>query len=170
VGDVPHARAGYVSDLHTLTGAYALHALSEGEEAAFRRHLAHCATCRQRSTSSCYRGPARPGRRRRTPSEDSKNEPGAAELHFDLDEYAAAQRHWTATLHAAHTAHNRDLGAGILTDLHRHLAPRCGRVGAGTRPLPHHVAGHPLAATPATCGRARSPRSGQPTSREAQRD
>ncbi|MEV5355677.1 anti-sigma factor [Streptomyces sp. NPDC052693] len=34
-------------DLHGLTGAYALHALGEGEEAAFRRHLAHCASCRQ---------------------------------------------------------------------------------------------------------------------------
>jgi transcriptional regulator with XRE-family HTH domain/tetratricopeptide (TPR) repeat protein len=37
-------------------------------------------------------------------------------LHFDQGEYAAAQRHWTAALHAAHTAHNRGLGAGILTD------------------------------------------------------
>ncbi|MEV7083975.1 hypothetical protein AB0N88_36390 [Streptomyces sp. NPDC093516] len=37
-------------------------------------------------------------------------------LHFDQGEYAAAQRHWSAALHAAHAAHNRDLGAGILTD------------------------------------------------------
>ncbi|MEU3838750.1 anti-sigma factor [Streptomyces sp. NPDC028635] len=34
-------------DLHTLTGAYALHALGEDERAAFRRHLEHCASCTQ---------------------------------------------------------------------------------------------------------------------------
>lgn len=32
-------------DSHILTGAYALHALSEGESAEFERHLAHCAAC-----------------------------------------------------------------------------------------------------------------------------
>jgi transcriptional regulator with XRE-family HTH domain/tetratricopeptide (TPR) repeat protein len=37
-------------------------------------------------------------------------------LHFDQGEYAAAQRYWFGALHAAHTARNRDLGSGILTD------------------------------------------------------
>ncbi|MFE1174022.1 anti-sigma factor domain-containing protein [Streptomyces sp. NPDC058773] len=34
-------------DLHTLTGAYALGALSEQESAEFTRHLAHCQACTQ---------------------------------------------------------------------------------------------------------------------------
>ncbi|WP_109030841.1 anti-sigma factor [Streptomyces rubrogriseus] len=34
-------------DLHSLTGAYALHALPDYERAAFERHLAGCATCEQ---------------------------------------------------------------------------------------------------------------------------
>jgi anti-sigma-K factor RskA len=34
-------------DVHTLTGAYALDALSEIERAAFERHLADCVACRQ---------------------------------------------------------------------------------------------------------------------------
>ncbi|MEU9484808.1 anti-sigma factor [Streptomyces decoyicus] len=34
-------------DLHTLTGAYALGALSEQEAAEFTRHLAHCEACTQ---------------------------------------------------------------------------------------------------------------------------
>ncbi|NEC38751.1 zf-HC2 domain-containing protein, partial [Streptomyces rubrogriseus] len=34
-------------DLHSLTGAYALHALSDDERAAFERHLAGCVTCEQ---------------------------------------------------------------------------------------------------------------------------
>ncbi|MFJ3888477.1 anti-sigma factor [Streptomyces rubrogriseus] len=34
-------------DLHSLTGAYALHALPDDERAAFERHLAGCATCEQ---------------------------------------------------------------------------------------------------------------------------
>ncbi|MDY0816606.1 anti-sigma factor domain-containing protein [Kitasatospora purpeofusca] len=34
-------------DLHTLTGAYAVHALSEQERAAFERHLARCPACAQ---------------------------------------------------------------------------------------------------------------------------
>ncbi|MFD6194453.1 anti-sigma factor domain-containing protein [Streptomyces sp. NPDC060275] len=34
-------------DLHSLTGAYALHALPEDEREAFERHLAGCATCDQ---------------------------------------------------------------------------------------------------------------------------
>ncbi|MFI5523773.1 anti-sigma factor domain-containing protein [Streptomyces platensis] len=34
-------------DLHTLTGAYALGALSEQESAAFTRHLAQCPACTQ---------------------------------------------------------------------------------------------------------------------------
>ncbi|MBU7600607.1 anti-sigma factor [Streptomyces sp. P38-E01] len=33
------------ADLHTLTGAYAVHALSEEERAAFERHLAACRPC-----------------------------------------------------------------------------------------------------------------------------
>ncbi|MDU0258092.1 anti-sigma factor [Streptomyces sp. PU10] len=32
-------------DLHSLTGAYALHALSDDERAAFERHLADCGEC-----------------------------------------------------------------------------------------------------------------------------
>ncbi|OKI00246.1 anti-sigma factor [Streptomyces sp. CB02923] len=35
------------ADLHTLTGAYALHALSDTERAAFERHLADCVACAQ---------------------------------------------------------------------------------------------------------------------------
>ncbi|AKL69022.1 anti-sigma factor [Streptomyces goshikiensis] len=34
-------------DLHTLTGAYALHALGREELTAFTAHLAQCASCRQ---------------------------------------------------------------------------------------------------------------------------
>ncbi|MZD09946.1 anti-sigma factor [Streptomyces sp. SID5785] len=34
------------ADLHTLTGAYALHALPDDERAAFERHLAECPACR----------------------------------------------------------------------------------------------------------------------------
>jgi anti-sigma-K factor RskA len=33
------------AELHTLTGAYAAHALPDGERAAFERHLAACPTC-----------------------------------------------------------------------------------------------------------------------------
>ncbi|MFE4536123.1 anti-sigma factor domain-containing protein [Streptomyces scopuliridis] len=35
------------ADLHTLTGAYALHALAPGERAEFERHLAACPACAQ---------------------------------------------------------------------------------------------------------------------------
>jgi uncharacterized membrane protein YuzA (DUF378 family) len=35
------------ADLHTLTGAYAAHALSGGERLAFERHLAACPACAQ---------------------------------------------------------------------------------------------------------------------------
>ncbi|WP_037869828.1 anti-sigma factor [Streptomyces sp. SPB074] len=35
------------ADNHLLTGAYALHALEPAEEAAFERHMAHCAACAQ---------------------------------------------------------------------------------------------------------------------------
>lgn len=35
------------TDLHRLTGAYALHALSDEESAAFERHLAGCEACAQ---------------------------------------------------------------------------------------------------------------------------
>ncbi|GLW68421.1 hypothetical protein Kpho02_07200 [Kitasatospora phosalacinea] len=35
------------ADLHTLTGAYAAHALDDTERAAFEHHLAHCASCAQ---------------------------------------------------------------------------------------------------------------------------
>jgi len=38
-------------------------------------------------------------------------------LHFDQGEHAAAQKHWIAALHAAHIGADRDLGAGILSDL-----------------------------------------------------
>jgi hypothetical protein len=38
-------------------------------------------------------------------------------LHFDQRQHAAAQRHWVVALHAAHTAADRDLGAGVLSDL-----------------------------------------------------
>ncbi|MDG9723194.1 MULTISPECIES: anti-sigma factor [unclassified Streptomyces] len=36
-------------DLHSLTGAYALHALHDDERAAFERHLADCGSCEQES-------------------------------------------------------------------------------------------------------------------------
>lgn len=36
-------------DLHSLTGAYALHALHDDERVAFERHLADCGTCEQES-------------------------------------------------------------------------------------------------------------------------
>ncbi|MFH9730076.1 anti-sigma factor domain-containing protein [Streptomyces sp. NPDC017260] len=36
-------------DLHSLTGAYALHALHDDERAAFERHLADCGACEQES-------------------------------------------------------------------------------------------------------------------------
>ncbi|MHC5906629.1 RskA family anti-sigma factor, partial [Streptomyces sp. S6] len=35
------------TDLHRLTGAYALHALSDEESASFERHLAGCEPCAQ---------------------------------------------------------------------------------------------------------------------------
>ncbi|MFI6645364.1 anti-sigma factor domain-containing protein [Streptomyces sp. NPDC050504] len=35
------------ADLHTLTGAYAVHALSDEERVAFERHLADCGACAQ---------------------------------------------------------------------------------------------------------------------------
>ncbi|WP_338703070.1 anti-sigma factor [Streptomyces sp. Q6] len=35
------------AELHTLTGAYALHALSDDERDAFERHLGDCAACAQ---------------------------------------------------------------------------------------------------------------------------
>ncbi|MFJ8086272.1 XRE family transcriptional regulator [Streptomyces sp. NPDC096205] len=41
----------------------------------------------------------------------------AAWLHFDQGEHAAAQKHWLAARHASHAAADRDLGAGILSDL-----------------------------------------------------
>ncbi|MBK3637931.1 zf-HC2 domain-containing protein, partial [Streptomyces sp. MBT97] len=37
------------AELHSLTGAYALHALSDDEHEAFERHLAHCEPCAQES-------------------------------------------------------------------------------------------------------------------------
>ncbi|MGW2347120.1 anti-sigma factor [Streptomyces sp. NPDC001661] len=36
-----------MADPHTLTGAYALHALEENERAAFEKHLATCPSCAQ---------------------------------------------------------------------------------------------------------------------------
>ncbi|MFI6689058.1 XRE family transcriptional regulator [Streptomyces sp. NPDC050485] len=38
-------------------------------------------------------------------------------LHFDQGEHTHAVRHWIGALHAAHAADNRDLGAGILSDM-----------------------------------------------------
>jgi anti-sigma-K factor RskA len=38
------------TDLHTLTGAYALHALSDEEQVAFERHLAACEACAEETT------------------------------------------------------------------------------------------------------------------------
>jgi anti-sigma-K factor RskA len=35
------------AELHTLTGAYAVHALSDGERAEFEQHLADCPACEQ---------------------------------------------------------------------------------------------------------------------------
>ncbi|MFD7643975.1 anti-sigma factor domain-containing protein [Kitasatospora sp. NPDC059795] len=35
------------ADLHTLTGAYAAHALDDAERTAFEGHLAHCPSCAQ---------------------------------------------------------------------------------------------------------------------------
>ncbi|WP_329195284.1 XRE family transcriptional regulator [Streptomyces sp. NBC_01435] len=41
----------------------------------------------------------------------------AAWLHFDQGRHASAQHHWRTALHSAHSADNRDLGAGVLSDL-----------------------------------------------------
>ncbi|GAA0968277.1 helix-turn-helix transcriptional regulator [Actinocorallia libanotica] len=41
----------------------------------------------------------------------------AAWIRFDADRHAAAQRHWQASVHAAHQAGNRDLAAVALADL-----------------------------------------------------
>ncbi|KPI07505.1 Anti-sigma-K factor RskA [Actinobacteria bacterium OK074] len=41
------------TDLHRLTGAYALHALSDEESTAFERHLAGCEPCAQETTELC---------------------------------------------------------------------------------------------------------------------
>ncbi|MDG4811145.1 anti-sigma factor [Micromonospora sp. WMMD1120] len=38
------------ADIHTLAGAYALHAVDDLERAAFERHLAECEPCRQEVT------------------------------------------------------------------------------------------------------------------------
>ncbi|WP_410667907.1 anti-sigma factor domain-containing protein [Amycolatopsis sp. cmx-4-68] len=37
--------AATTADVHSLTGAYALHALTSDEQAAFERHLAECGAC-----------------------------------------------------------------------------------------------------------------------------
>ncbi|MFC8068517.1 MULTISPECIES: anti-sigma factor domain-containing protein [unclassified Streptomyces] len=47
-------------DLHSLTGAYALHALPDDERTAFERHLAQCAPC-ERETSEFAAATARLG-------------------------------------------------------------------------------------------------------------
>ncbi|WP_329473649.1 anti-sigma factor [Streptomyces sp. NBC_01723] len=47
-------------DLHSLTGAYALHALPDDERAAFERHLAQCAPC-ERETGEFAAATARLG-------------------------------------------------------------------------------------------------------------
>jgi len=41
------------ADLHRMTGAYALHALSDEESAAFERHLAACEPCAQETAELC---------------------------------------------------------------------------------------------------------------------
>lgn len=41
----------------------------------------------------------------------------AAWLHFDQGRHASAQHHWRTALHSAHSADDRDLGAGVLSDL-----------------------------------------------------
>ncbi|MEU9348465.1 anti-sigma factor [Streptomyces sp. NPDC048278] len=41
------------TDPHRLTGAYALHALSDEESAAFERHLEGCETCPQETAELC---------------------------------------------------------------------------------------------------------------------
>jgi transcriptional regulator with XRE-family HTH domain/predicted negative regulator of RcsB-dependent stress response len=38
-------------------------------------------------------------------------------LHFDQGHHHQALRHWNTALHAAHSAHDRDQGAGILSDI-----------------------------------------------------
>jgi anti-sigma-K factor RskA len=40
-------QAGMTTDLHTLTGAYVLHATSDTERVAFERHLTDCQPCAQ---------------------------------------------------------------------------------------------------------------------------
>lgn len=40
-------------DLHRMTGAYALHALSDDESAAFERHLPGCEPCAQETAELC---------------------------------------------------------------------------------------------------------------------
>ena len=59
------------TDLHTLSGAYALNALSPEEAEEFRKHLEACAACRQevqRAPAGCRAGwaPARRPSLRRT--------------------------------------------------------------------------------------------------------
>ncbi|MET7681102.1 anti-sigma factor [Streptomyces sp. NPDC005423] len=41
------------AELHRLTGAYALHALSDDEREAFERHLPDCAPCAQEAAELC---------------------------------------------------------------------------------------------------------------------
>lgn len=41
------------ADLHRLSGAYALHALSEDEREAFERHLTGCEPCAQEAAELC---------------------------------------------------------------------------------------------------------------------
>ncbi|QDY75634.1 anti-sigma factor [Streptomyces qinzhouensis] len=41
------------ADLHGMTGAYALHALPDGERAAFERHLPDCEPCAQETAELC---------------------------------------------------------------------------------------------------------------------
>ncbi len=42
-----------MSDIHALSGAYAVDALDEAERAEFERHLANCAACRSEVDSLC---------------------------------------------------------------------------------------------------------------------
>ncbi|MFF4083391.1 XRE family transcriptional regulator [Streptomyces sp. NPDC001777] len=63
--------------------------------------------------SARYDGPT--GRRLHTVLAQAAQ--SAAWLHFDQGRHASAQRHWRTALHAAHSADDRDLGAGVLSDL-----------------------------------------------------
>ncbi|MFF4943769.1 helix-turn-helix domain-containing protein [Streptomyces rubiginosohelvolus] len=60
----------------------------------------------------------------------------AAWLHFDQGRHASAQRHWRTALHSAHSADDRDLGAGVLSDL-AYSATWLGHPGEAVEILDH---------------------------------